>query len=332
MSKVYFIDKNDEDSIKKIAEAVFKEQKLDGKIAVKLHFGEKGNTRFVQPEELKAILEVLGKKDYFLTDSNTLYIGERLDSKSHLQIAKEHGFGSLGKIVIADNEKEVEINKNIFKKVKIVKEIAEAGSLLVISHFKGHILFGFGGAIKNIGMGAGTRAGKLEMHSNISPIIGEGCKACGTCVEHCPADAISIVDGKAKIDNEKCIGCADCIAVCPYKAVNVPFGGAAAEDVRKRAVEYAYGAVKGKKAVYINFVLRITKYCDCMSDSAIIGNDIGIVASADPVAIDKASYDLCFEKNGKDIFKESTGHDGTNILNYGEEIGLGSQSYELIRI
>ena len=331
MSKVYFIEKNDETSIKKIAEAVFKEQKLNGKVAVKVHFGEKGNTRYVQPEEIKPILNVLDNKDFFLTDTNTLYIGSRGRDEDHLRLAKEHGFGEW-EIKIAGAEKEVEINKPIFKKVKIGKEIAEADSLLVISHFKGHVIFGFGGAIKNIGMGAGTRAGKLEMHSKLKPSVGAGCKACGTCVEHCPADAIEIIDGSARIDHEKCIGCADCIAVCPYKVINVPWGGASASDVRKRAAEYAYGALKGKKAVYINFIVRITRDCDCISDSEIIGKDIGIVAGTDPVAVDKASYDLCFKKHGKDIFKETTGHDGTNILDYGEEIGLGKKDYKLVKL
>jgi uncharacterized protein len=331
MAKVYFSEKNDKETIKKIAKAVFEEQELDGKIAVKVHFGEKGNTRFVQPEEIKPIIEALDNENFFFTDTNTLYVGKRTNDEEHKKLAKEHGFSDW-QIKIASEETEVEINKPIFKKVKIGKEIAEADSLLVISHFKGHVVFGFGGAIKNIGMGSGTRAGKLEMHSNISPSVGSGCKGCGTCVEHCPADAITIEDGKAKINSEKCIGCADCIAVCPYKAVNIPWGGAVAEDVRKRAAEYAFGAAKDKKTVYINFIIRVTKDCDCLSDSEIIGKDVGIAASLDPVALDKASYDLCIEKNGKDVFKEFTGNDGTNILDYGEEIGLGKKEYELIRI
>jgi len=332
MSKVYFIENIDEASIKKIAEAVFKEHKLDGRIAVKLHFGETGNTRYVQANEVKAILDVLDNKDFFLTDTNTLYIGSRSRDEDHIKLAKEHGFDKIGEVRIASKEKEVEIDKPIFKKVKLGKQIVDADSLLVISHFKGHIIFSFGGAIKNIGMGAGTRAGKLEMHSKLKPSVGAGCKACGTCVEHCPADAITIVDGSAKIDQKKCIGCAECIAVCPNKAVNIPWSGAPAEDVRKRAAEYAFGAVKGKKAVYINFVVRVTKGCDCTPDSEIIGKDVGIVAGTDLVAVDKASYDLCFEKHGKDIFKEATGHDGTNILDYGEEIRLGKKDYKIIKI
>ncbi len=331
MANVYFSEKVDSESIKKIAKAVFNEQKLDGKIAVKLHFGEKGNTRFVQPEEIKPVLEVLDNKNFFLTDTNTLYVGKRTNDEEHLALAKEHGFSEWD-IKIASEEKEVEINKPIFDKVKIGKEISEANSLLVISHFKGHVLFGFGGAIKNIGMGSGTRAGKLEMHSNISPSVDSGCKGCGTCIEHCPANAITLENGKAKIDSEKCIGCAECIAVCPHNAVNVPFGGAASEDVRKRAAEYAFGASLNKKAVYINFIVRVTKDCDCLSDSEIVGKDVGVVASIDPVALDKASYELCIEKNEKDVFKESTGNDGINILNYGEEIGLGKKDYELKKI
>ena len=332
MSNVYFIENVDPNSIKKIAQVVFKEQKLKGKIAVKLHFGETGNTRYVQPDEVKAILDVLDNKDSFLTDTNTLYIGDRSNDEDHLKLAKEHGFTDIGKVIIAGDEKEIEINKPIFKKVKLGKQIVDADSLLVISHFKGHVIFGFGGAIKNIGMGIGTKAGKLEMHSKVKPSVGDGCTACGTCIKHCPADAITIIDGKAKINQEKCIGCAECIAVCPQKVVSIPWDSTSGEDVRKRAAEYAFGTVKGKKAVYINLVVRITKDCDCASDSDIIGKDVGIVAGTDPVAVDKASYDLVFEKHGKDIFKEATGHDGTNILDYGEEIGLGKKDYKIIKI
>ncbi len=332
MENVYFSEKADKDSIKKIAKAVFNDKKLDGKIAVKLHFGEKGNTRYVQPEEIDPILKALENKDYFLTDTNTLYIGSRGNDEDHLKLAKEHGFSELGDIKIAGSEKEIEINKPIFKKVKLGKEIAEADSLLVISHFKGHVLFGFGGAIKNIGMGCGSRSGKLEMHSEISPSISSKCKACGICKEHCPVNAITIKNDKAKIDSEKCIGCADCIAVCPYQAVNIPWSGTSASNVRKRAAEYAFGASLNKKAVYFNFIVRVTKDCDCLSDSEIIGKDVGIVASTDPVALDKASCDLCYKKNGKDVFKERTGNDGTDILDYGEKIGLGNKDYNLIRI
>jgi len=307
MANVYLSERIDGDSIRKIAEKIFEEQKLNGRIAVKLHFGEQGNTRYVKPKEIKPILEAMNNKNYFLTDANTLYIGSRGKVEDHLKIAKEHGFDKIGKIIIADEEKKVQIDKPIFKKTKTGKVIAEADSLLVISHFKGHILFSFGGAIKNIGMGSGTRAGKLQMHSKIKPSVGVGCIACGTCIEHCPANAISIVNNKAYIDEKKCIGCAECIAVCPNKIIKVPWGGASASEVRKRAAEYAFGATKGKKAVYINFIIRITENCDCAQDSEIIGKDVGIVASVDPVAVDKASYDLCLEKNSKDIFKEATG-------------------------
>jgi len=334
MAKVYFTEKTDEDSIRKIAEAMFNEFNFgaNDKIAVKVHFGEEGNTRYVQPEEIKPILDVMKRKNYFLTDSNTLYKGSRVDAEVHKKLAEKHGFAKIGKIVISGGEKEIEINKKIFKKVKIGAQITEADSLLVISHFKGHIIFGFGGAIKNIGMGAGSRAGKLEMHSKLKPSINSRCIACNRCVEHCPADAITIINGKAKINNEKCIGCAECIAQCKSGAVNIPWSGAAASDVRKRCAEYACGVVKGKKAVYFNFVVRITQDCDCLADSRIIGKDVGIVASLDPVAVDKAAYDLTFKKHGKDIFKSATGHDGTDILSYSEEIGFGSQEYELVKI
>jgi hypothetical protein len=274
----------------------------------------------------------MNRKNYFITDSNTLYKGSRVDNEGHLKIAKEHGFDVLGKLIISGGEKEIPINKKIFSKVKIGKEIAEADSLLVISHFRGHVIFGFGGAIKNVGMGSGSRAGKLEMHSKLKPSINANCIACNRCVENCPADAIKIVNGKAKIDNEKCIGCAECISTCQSGAVNVPWAGAASSEVRKRCAEYAFGTVKGKKCVYITFIERITEHCDCISDTPIIGKDVGIVASIDPVAIDKAAYDLTFKKHGKDIFRGASGQDGTDIFDYSEEIGLGKKDYELVKI
>lgn len=345
MANVYFTDKFDDDSIRKLFLAVIKEVKINkkDKTAIKVHFGEKGNTRFVNPEYIKPILAELKKlnNDHFLTDANTLYKGMRTNAKDHLKIAREHGFGRLKtKIIIADGKegddyKEVNIDKKIFKKVKIAKEIADSDSLIAISHFKGHALFGFGGALKNIGMGSGSRAGKLEMHSKISPSVDkEKCIGCGMCVKNCNVDAITMDERskKANIDPKKCIGCAKCIAVCPQKAIRIPWHGASEKQVQKRCAEYAFGAVKGKKTVYFNFINNITKGCDCAKDSDIIAKDIGIMASIDPVAIDQASYDLVKKENKKDIFKKVNHVDGKMILKYAEKTGLGKRKYNLVDI
>ncbi len=307
------------------------------RVAVKVHFGEKGNTRFVPPSSILPVISALKERncDFFLTDANTLYRGMRLNATDHLRIAMEHGFGALGaRIIIADGEsgdeeKEVEINKPVFSKVKIARRIAESDALVVISHFKGHMLFSFGGAIKNLGMGCGSRAGKLEMHSKIRPSISAGCLACEHCIETCPADAIELKGKKAEINQERCIGCAKCIAVCENEMIEIPWAGATSREAQERCAEYAFGAAYGKKMVCMTFINNITSDCDCMQDTRIIGRDVGIVCSTDPVACEQAAYDLTIKKNGKDIFRKVTGVDGTHIMEYCERIGMGSRQYTL---
>ncbi len=341
---VYFSERFDAGAIAALFASALKDGvriEKDSRVAVKVHFGEKGNTGFVSPERLRPIIASLQKinRRYFLTDANTLYRGMRLNAADHLRIAKEHGFGALAtEIVIADGEQgaddaEVEIGKKIFSSVKIARGIAEADAVIAVSHFKGHILFGFGGAIKNIGMGCGSRAGKLEMHSKIKPSVSAACIECGACIESCPAGAISDEDGKTRIDHEKCIGCAGCIAVCGSEAIEIPWHGATSRECMERCAEYAFGALKGKQCLFLTFINRITSDCDCMPDSRVIGEDVGVAASVDPVACDRAAYDLVLKKHGgRDIFKEATGVDGRHILDYAEQIGLGAKGYRLVRI
>ncbi len=341
---VYFSERVDSRSI----EDVFGRALRDGvkigresRVAIKVHFGERGNTRFVSPGNLWPITGSLRKinGNFFLTDANTLYRGMRLNATDHLKIAKEHGFDKLKtKIIIADGEKgdeevDVEIGKTIFSKVKIAKAVAESDVLIAVSHFKGHMLFSFGGAIKNIGMGCGSRAGKLEMHSKIKPSVSVNCVECGRCIEHCPVGAISDECGKTRIDQVKCIGCAGCIAVCESEAIDIPWHGATSRECMERCVEYAFGAAMGKERVFVTFIHHITSDCDCMPDSRVIGDDVGIVSSTDPVACDQAAYDLVLRKHGgRDIFKAAHGMDGQHQLAYAERIGLGKRAYTLIEL
>jgi hypothetical protein len=337
-------------------------------VAIKLHFGEKGNTGFVRPIFLRKIVDRV--KQYkgkpFLTDTNTLYTGTRSEAISHLTTAYENGFTESvvgAPLMIADGLRgnsaiKVRIDKPIFKTVSIAHEIDMADTLICVTHFKGHELTGFGGALKNLGMGCSSREGKLNQHSNISPKVkGKDCKGCELCLSWCPQEAISIrpsspenknKHGIAFIDPGKCIGCGECILTCPAGAIQIQWN----ETIpmfQKKMVEHAYGAVQKKKerVLYLNFLTQISPACDCYSysDTPIV-NDIGILSSEDPVAIDHASVDLVngeagnrsskLSKNwnpGEDKFRAIYPEVDWNIqLAYGEEIGLGTREYELIRI
>ncbi len=328
--------------------------------ALKIHFGEKGNLAFLNPLWVKAIIEeVKSKKIFpFLTDSNTLYAGSRKNSLLHLKTAIENGFAysvmANTPIIIADglrgeNEVEVDIGSDIFKKFHIAGEIANADSLLVVSHFKGHELAGFGGAIKNLAMGCASRRGKLAQHSTVSPKIKrKDCKACLKCLKKCPADAIEIVDNKAKINKERCIGCAECIVVCPEGAIRIQWDKNI-PDFLKGLVEYAKASLFNKKdkVFFVNFISNVSPLCDCLSfnDTPIV-RDIGILASKNPVAIDKASIDLVNKesvlkdsvlfKDGEDIKdKFKTLHpkvDWQIHFDYAKEINFFSSEYELVHI
>jgi uncharacterized Fe-S center protein len=341
-SKVYFSNKINYHNIttlfKKAHEDLEKKISPKEKIAIKVHFGEKGNSKFVSPEYIAPIINSLKKynNNFFITDTNTLYKGERVNATNHKKIAKEHGFYELdSKIIIADgeigdDEKNVVINGKIFPKVKIGKHIANSDMIIGISHFKGHSLFGFSGIIKNLGMGCGSRAGKLTMHAKLKPTINNNCVGCENCLEVCLNNAIKIKNSKASLDSKLCTGCAKCIAECDYKAIRALW--VEGNEVQERCAEYALGAMKNKKGIFFNFINNITKLCDCAQDSEIICEDIGIVASLDPVACDKASYDLVIKKIGKDIFKEIHKFNGVPIFDYSENIGLGKKDYKLITL
>jgi uncharacterized Fe-S center protein len=222
------------------------------------------------------------------------------------------------------------------KKAKVLRLYRESQALVGVAHFKGHLMTGFGGAIKNIGMGCASREGKLEQHSNVCPVVRvKQCTGCGACEAVCPAGAVAVVNGKSKITPSKCIGCASCIAACVYGAMDVNWGAGSGAMV-ERMVEYAAAVLQGrKKAAYVNFATKITAECDCLAkDDPCIVDDVGIFASADPVAIDQACFDMVREKaGGTDVFEKA--HPGRNSLKqleYAEKLGLGSRSYGLITV
>ena len=291
----------------------------------------------------------------FLTDANTLYVGTRSNSVSHLTTAIENGFSYLhrgraghyrrrpsGRLL-----REVEIDGNLFKSVAVGADIAEADVLISAAHFKGHELSGFGGAMKNVGMGTAARRGKLAQHSDLSPKVkAKKCIGCGDCIDHCAQHAISLVKKKSVIDEKKCVGCGECILVCPQGAIDIRWNGDPGIFQRKM-VEYTKGALKGKeeKSVFLNFLTQISPACDCYGHcDAPIVSDIGILASSDPVAIDHASVDLvnrgtplassCIGDNcGPDKFRAIYPQIDWNVqLDYGQEMGLGQKDYNLIAL
>jgi uncharacterized Fe-S center protein len=328
----------------------------DDLTAIKLHFGERGSDGFISPVFVRQVVDKVKEQGGkpFLTDTNTLYSGSRHNAVDHLLTALEHGFDYTvtgAPIIIADglrseNIAEVQIDKKHFDKVKLAKDIVSADSVLVLSHFKGHEMAGFGGAIKNLAMGGAPAAGKKEQHAPKIFINQDKCIGCGKCSAVCPEQAIAVREKKAAIALDKCIGCGECLTVCPVKAPGMDWATDLAE-LLERMTEYGYGFAKAheNRIGYINFLLNITPDCDCASwsDTPIVP-DIGFLASTDPVAIDQASYDLvnkqlgfsesllsCNHEAGADKFHGLRSHiDGTIQLRYGEEIGMGSRDYELI--
>ncbi len=349
-SKVFFLSysrlKEDISLLQRLLEAVLPEGIKNGDLtALKIHFGEKGNRSFIDPKYVKGIVKALKATGAipFLTDTNTLYRGSRTTTPTHIKTAIDNGFDirkTGAPVVIADglrgeSYREVQIDKEFYDKVKIGAEIFLADAIIALTHFKGHELTGFGGTIKNLGMGCACREGKLSQHSTASPFVDRrGCTGCGVCIEDCAFEAITLINTKASINPERCTGCSHCIVVCPTGAIKIQWNESTA-NVQKKMAEYALGAIKGKEDMFMcmNFLINITPICDCYGyNKPAITEDIGVLASRDPVAIDHASVELV-NRAGRDLFKEIYPDIDWDIqLEYGEKIGLGTKGYELIEI
>ncbi|RQW03956.1 DUF362 domain-containing protein [candidate division KSB1 bacterium] len=343
MKNVYFkaIDSYSETekiqrSAKSLLKKVIDEEhlQLEPYIPLKVHFGEKGNITFIASKNFEGIIEYLQEQHIgsAFIETNVLYSGSRMTRPQHIQTAKAHGFTQLP-IVIADGEQgeeheHIEINQKHFKTCKIGKEIANQRQLIVISHFKGHRLAGFGGAIKQLAMGCAARAGKLDQHANAKPMINPfSCKKCGACARYCPENAIHI-GLIPRIDKQKCVGCVGCMAVCPQKAIVFNLLRSLSKAFPERLVEYALAAQKGKQNIYITFAFNITRGCDCEGHKMKpIAGDIGVFASTDPVAIDQACLDMLDRREGKKVFTRAR-----HQLEYAENIGLGKRQYQLIEV
>lgn len=315
-------------------------------VAIKVHVGERKNTTHVKPAVVRAAVEIVKEQGGlpFLTETSTLYKGERENAVKHLLHAERHGFGisEVGApFIMADGlkgntEYEVEVNGILHQTVKVAREIMTADAMLVISHPTGHIAAGLGACIKNIGMGLSSRIGKMRQHSAMLPqVAADKCVFCQKCIKWCPEDAIVEQENKAFIVSEKCIGCGECLAVCRFDAVTYDWG-AESGFMQKSMAEHAYGAVKDKagKCIYINVMIDMTKDCDCFSvKQAKLIPDIGILVSQDPVAVDMATLQLTAKAHGKTLAELSYHHHDAMIqVEHAAKVGMGSLEYELIEI
>ena len=365
-SKVYFADfraDHRENLQQKLARLVKQAGMLDGidfnnkYTAIKIHFGEPGNLSYLRPNYAKVIVDLIKEQGgkVFLTDCNTLYVGRRKNALDHLETAYENGYNpfALGcHVVIGDgikgtDEALVPVNGEYVKEAKIGRAVMDADIIISMNHFKGHMAAGFGGAMKNLGMGCGSRAGKMEMHSAGKPYVKEKrCIGCGICQKNCAHSAITIDNKKAFIDHGKCVGCGRCLGECPMDAVR------AADDesndiLARKIAEYSLAVVQDRPNFHISFVMDVSPSCDChgYNDAPIVA-DVGIFASFDPVALDMACADAVnaqkpvkysilgeSELDLGDHFRNV--HPTTNgmaAIEHGVKIGLGSKEYELIQI
>jgi uncharacterized protein len=366
-SKVFFLDSRAKvhsspvDRFKKLMEniglGVFKE---NASVALKLHFGEQGSTGFIHPSYVRCMVGMLKQRKCipFLTDTNTLYKSPRSHGITHYELAVQNGFSYAtvnAPIVIADGIKsstvtELPAGPNHFDSVKIGAAILESDGLISLNHFKGHLLTGFGGAIKNLSMGCASRATKQRMHADMQPelVSEDKCVACGNCVDICPVNAISLKNEYANFDLTACTGCAECLGICPEFAIRIQWAGTSV-SVQEKMAEVALAVVKyfKTKILHVNFLLNITPDCDCLkwTDNPIVQN-IGILASKNPVALDQASFDLVMKAPGLPNSRmndcDTSGVDKFSLLHgdvhpeaqleYAEGIGLGCRLYELVRI
>ena len=331
--------------------------------AVKIHFGELGNLAFLRPNYARVVVDYikkLGGKP-FLTDCNTLYVGSRKNALDHMDTAYLNGFSPLQTgchVIIADglkgsDETLVPINLEYVKEAKIGRAVMDADVFISLSHFKGHEEAGFGGALKNIGMGCGSRAGKMEQHSDGKPIVRQKlCVGCHACEKICAHEGPVFENGKARIDHDRCVGCGRCLAICPKDAIQ-PAWQDSVKLLNYKIAEYSYAVLKDRPSFHISLICDVSPFCDCHSENDIpIIPDVGMLASYDPVALDQACVDLCnrmpviegsrLDKHLKEFGDKDTNHEHFHMnhpdaewescLIHAEKIGIGTRKYELITI
>lgn len=333
--------------------------------AIKIHFGEYGNLAFLRPNYARVVADYvkeLGGKP-FLTDCNTLYVGSRKNAIDHIETAYVNGFSPYQTgchVIIGDglkgtDETLVPIDGEYVKEAKIGTAVMDADIFISLTHFKGHEMTGFGGALKNIGMGCGSRAGKMEQHCDGKPSADkELCVGCGACGRICAHGAPVIADGKVSIDHEKCVGCGRCLAVCPKDAIQADFNDSIAV-LNYKIAEYSLAVCKDRPCFHVSLICDVSPNCDCHAENDIpIIPNVGMLASFDPVALDQACADLCnqmpavegsvlsdqlenhnHEEHGEECDHFRMVHPDTQwrcCVEHAVKIGLGTDQYELIRI
>lgn len=339
---------------------------MDGKfVAIKIHFGEHGNVAHIRPQFAKAVVDIvkeLGGKP-FLTDCATMYPGNRKNALEHLECAWENGFNPLScgcPIIIADGLKGtddvlVPVNGGEYvKEAKIGRAVMDADVLISLNHFKGHNFASLGGALKNLGMGCGSRAGKKEQHSSgKAGVTAENCRGCRQCLKNCANNGLQFDEktGKMTVNADNCTGCGNCLGACNFDAINF-IDDEANVMLSRRIAEYAKAVTDGRPQYHINLLMDISPSCDCHTENDVpMLPNIGMLASADPLAIDQASVDLCMQQEpmpGSQLwkavhdpdFKEQGNHfnnvhplsDWKSCFEQAEKLGIGSREYEMINV
>ncbi len=370
-SKVYFTDFRTYSKISLITkfENLIKESemsKIDFKdkfVAIKLHFGELGNLAFLRHNYANALAEYIKSRGGkpFLTDCNTLYTGSRTNALDHIQTAYANGFNPVScpsaPVIIADGLKgtdEVDLpvpGGYYCPTAKIGRAVADADIVISLSHFKGHEEAGFGGALKNIGMGCGSRAGKKDMHTSVRPAYNEDlCVGCESCKAVCAHDVQTFADGKMIFDADKCAGCGRCLEVCPTGALSTKNGSDDLRVLNRKIAEYTKAVLNGKPNYHISLVVDVSPYCDCYgcNDTPIVP-DVGMFASADPVALDKACIDAVnaqkpmahshltdtdnpYDRGLDNLSNNHKVTDWRDAIKYAKELGLGTDEYEIVNL
>ena len=350
-ARVYFYDLKGrpmpsvEEALEKLLDRVVEERPLRGIVGIKVHMGEEGNVTHLRPEFVRCVVDYVRERgcEPVVFDTTSLYSGSRNNAVGYLNLAARKGFNyaSLGApVVIGDGIRgtsgfTVKVRGLEVEEVEVAEILRDLDSMIVFSHFKGHVTAGFGGAIKNLAMGCTTKKGKAAQHrAHMPAVVEEACSGCGLCSQRCPYGAIRVEGGKAKVDYGSCTGCLECYFACPNKALSISAQGV--EKLQVRLADAALAVLKALKSkpLYLNAVINVTPRCDCLGCvMRPIVDDVGLLSSTDPVAIDQASLDLVVRAfGGRNPFLEINGVSGERQLEASERVGLGSRSYELIKV